>query len=133
MHETFFRVVRSAVTTIRAPLLPKYFRKLIVTAGPEQPRQEPVIFEFTDASARSVGIAGTFNDWCPSEQPMQSLGDGRWRCTSDMPAGSYEYRLVVDGAWMQDPGAHDSVPNPFGGRNSVLTVPEMPPPHAPAA
>jgi hypothetical protein len=29
---------------------------------------------------------------------------------------------VVDGQWMPDPRATESVANPFGGRNSVLHV-----------
>jgi hypothetical protein len=36
--------------------------------------------------------------------------------------GTYEYCLVVDGQWMPDPLAKETVPNPFGGRNSVLKV-----------
>ena len=36
--------------------------------------------------------------------------------------GVYEYCLVVDGEWMADPSTEESVPNPFGGRNSVLRV-----------
>ena len=36
--------------------------------------------------------------------------------------GTYEYCLVVDGQWMPDPSASETVPNPFGGRNSVLKV-----------
>ena len=45
-------------------------------------------------------------------------------------AWTYEYCLVVDGRWMPDPQARETVPNPFGGRNSVLKVaglPEAPP------
>ena len=30
--------------------------------------------------------------------------------------------LVVDGEWMPDPRARETVPNPFGGRNSLLKV-----------
>ena len=40
--------------------------------------------------------------------------------------GIYEYCLVVDGQWMPDPSATETVPNPFGGRNSVLTVASSP-------
>jgi hypothetical protein len=29
---------------------------------------------------------------------------------------------VVDGKYIPDPLAKESVPNPFGGRNSILTV-----------
>jgi hypothetical protein len=28
----------------------------------------------------------------------------------------------VDGQWICDPNASESVPNPFGGRNSILKV-----------
>jgi hypothetical protein len=40
--------------------------------------------------------------------------------------GTYEYCLVVDGQWMPDPLARETVPNPFGGRNSVLNVASLP-------
>ena len=30
--------------------------------------------------------------------------------------------VVVDGKWMPDPLAKETVPNPFGGRNSLLKV-----------
>jgi hypothetical protein len=39
-----------------------------------------------------------------------------------LPAGIYEYRLVVDGQWIADPLASETVPNPFGGRNSLRKV-----------
>jgi hypothetical protein len=39
---------------------------------------------------------------------------------------SYEYCLVVDGQWIPDPKAKETVGNPFGGRNSVLTVSPKP-------
>jgi hypothetical protein len=36
--------------------------------------------------------------------------------------GTYKYCLVVDGEWMPDPLARETVHNPYGGRNSVLRV-----------
>jgi 1,4-alpha-glucan branching enzyme len=90
------------------------------------PRVEPVRFEFTDPTANTVGIAGTFNDWHPEAKPMHAMGDGRWLKETVLPAGTYEYLLVVDGHWMPDPLAHESVPNPFGGHNSVLRVVSSP-------
>ena len=41
-------------------------------------------------------------------------------------SGTYEYCLVVDGQWRPDPLAKETVPNPFGGRNSVLKVASSP-------
>ena len=82
----------------------------------------PVRFEFTHPTAMTVCIAGTFNDWEPSSKPMHSSGVGNWWKETNLQPGNYEYCLVVDGQWIADPLAKDSVPNPFGGRNSVLTV-----------
>ena len=86
------------------------------------PQLEPVRFEFTHPTAGTVGIAGTFNNWQPAAKPMHPLGDGRWLKETVLPPGTYEYRLVVDGEWMADPQARETVPNPFGGRNSLLKV-----------
>ena len=87
-----------------------------------EPELVPVRFEFTHPTARSVCIAGTFNNWRPEAKPMHPTGNGHWLKESALPAGTYEYRLVVDGQWMPDPLAKETVPNPFGGRNSVLRV-----------
>jgi 1,4-alpha-glucan branching enzyme len=77
-------------------------------------------FEFTSSAAESVAIAGSFNDWQPNATPMIALGQGRWAKDLALPPGQYEYCLVVDGEWITDPLAKETVPNPFGGVNSVL-------------
>ena len=79
--------------------------------------------DYLNAQATSVFVAGTFNDWHPKVTEMLNVGNGRWAKELTLAPGGYEYRLVVDGQWMTDPACHDSAPNPFGGRNSVLTVP----------
>ena len=53
---------------------------------------------------------------------MHAVGDGHWLKETVLPPGTYEYCLVVDGQWMPDPLAGETVPNPFGGRNSILKV-----------
>ena len=81
-----------------------------------------VCFELTHPTAQAVSIAGSFNDWHPTASPMIALGEGRWRKELTLPPGRYEYRLVVDGQWVDDPAAKETVPNPFGGLNAVLEV-----------
>ena len=90
------------------------------------PQLEPVRFEFTHPTARTVCVAGTFNDWQATAKPLHPLGGGRWMKETALPAGTYEYCLVVDGEWMPDPRAQETVPNPFGGRNSLLKVASTP-------
>lgn len=81
-----------------------------------------VHLEFHDDKAKSVGIAGTFNDWNPESTPMVTSGSGQWSGQLTLSPGIYEYQYVVDGRWINDPQAVKSTPNPFGGRNSVLIV-----------
>jgi 1,4-alpha-glucan branching enzyme len=86
----------------------------------------PVRFEFTDPTATTVCIAGTFNQWRPEAKTLRSSGVGNWWKETALAPGTYEYCLVVDGQWMPDPLAKESVPNPFGGRNSILKVTSSP-------
>jgi 1,4-alpha-glucan branching enzyme len=95
-------------------------------AGSEGLQLEWVRFEFTHPTATTVCVAGTFNDWDAEAKPMHSVGDGRWLKETVLPPGTYEYRLVVDGQWIDDPLAKETVPNPFGGRNSILKVTSSP-------
>lgn len=82
----------------------------------------PVRFEFTNPTATTVCVAGTFNHWQPEAKTLHSSGGGNWWKETVLAPGSYEYCLVVDGKWIPDPLARESVPNPFGGRNSILHV-----------
>ena len=85
-----------------------------------------VRFEFTHPTALTVSIAGSFNHWQPEKKTLHSSGVGHWWKETSLAPGTYEYCLVVDGQWMPDPAASESVPNPFGGRNSILKVASSP-------
>jgi 1,4-alpha-glucan branching enzyme len=86
------------------------------------PQLMPVHFEFTHPTATNVCVAGCFNHWKPEAKTLHPAGGGRWLKETALPPGTYEYCFVVDGQWIPDPLAKDYVPNPFGGRNSILTV-----------
>jgi 1,4-alpha-glucan branching enzyme len=81
-----------------------------------------VRFEFTHPTAKNVCVAGSFNHWQPEAKTLHSSGKGNWWKETILAPGTYEYCFVVDGQWIPDPQARETVPNPFGGRNSVLTV-----------
>src|SRR5690349_15313478 len=98
------------------------------------PQLVPVHFELTHPTAHQVSVAGCFNHWEPKAKTLHPAGDGRWVKETALAPGTYEYCYVVDGEWLPDPLAEDHVPNPFGGRNSVLKVPSpegIRPPAAP--
>lgn len=88
----------------------------------KKPGQQPVRIEYLHPTATTISIAGTFNEWRPGATPMISIGEGRWLKELVLAPGVYEYRLVVDGEWMSDPRACCTVPNHFGGNNSLLKV-----------
>jgi 1,4-alpha-glucan branching enzyme len=81
-----------------------------------------VSFEYFNPTAREVLVAGTFNDWQPHITPMSKQRGGKWSTELLLKPGRYEYRLVVDGHWQDDPMAARFVANPFGGLNCVVEV-----------
>jgi len=92
----------------------------VKTAAPP-PR---VVLELVNPAAKQVFVAGSFNNWQPEQTPLMAAGNGRWAGDLKVRPGRHEYLFVVDGQWLPDPNAKESVENPFGGRNSVLTVAE---------
>jgi 1,4-alpha-glucan branching enzyme len=72
--------------------------------------------------AKTVCLAGTFNDWHPRVSEMLRTEDGLWLKDLSLPAGTYEYRFVVDGIRVTDPKCCDSVANPYGQQNSLIVV-----------
>ncbi len=85
----------------------------------------PARFEFEHTTAQSVCLAGSFNDWNPEATEMIPDRPGHWVKELFLPPGTYEYLFVVDGEWVEDPRAAESVPNPFSRNNSVLRVAEV--------
>jgi len=86
------------------------------------PPPNRVSIELVKPGASQVFIAGSFNEWKPDRTPLLHRGNGHWVGDLAVGAGRYEYLFVVDGQWLPDPNAKESVQNPFGGKNSVLVV-----------
>jgi len=69
-------------------------------------------------SAKSVFLAGNFNQWNPGELRMEKK-DNIWQISYVLAPGNYKYKFIVDGIWITDPG------NPFiegsgSTKNSLL-------------
>ncbi len=88
--------------------------------APEGAFPVDVSLDMPDAGA--VFIAGSFNAWSPDADAMAKNDDGIWVITLMLEPGQYEYKFVVDGTWMEDPANPDVISDPYGGKNSVLTV-----------
>ena len=94
----------------------------IVERFPALEKQE-VVLTFFAVEAKTVNVAGNFNDWHANATPMKNTGAGEWVVRLLLKSGQYEYRFVVDGEWSEDPRAAQRVANPHGGFNSILIVP----------
>lgn len=97
------------------------------TASPTEPRgaagTKPVAFEYFDPGARTVAVAGDFNQWSPSARPLRRDAGGRWSVSVKLPPGTYHYRFVVDGdRWVEDPLNNERAANDYGTFNSVRQV-----------
>ncbi|MGC8820622.1 MAG: glucodextranase DOMON-like domain-containing protein [Fervidobacterium sp.] len=82
-----------------------------------------VIFTFNYPQASSVHLAGTFNNWSTSANPMRKEGD-LWVTELELKPGTYQYKFVIDGGkvWKEDPDAPGYTDDGFGGKNGVFTL-----------
>ena len=71
----------------------------------------------------SVNLAGEFNSWSTSADPLKKSSDGTWTITKKLAPGRYAYKFVIDGGtWKTDPAAKESVDDGFGGKNGIIVV-----------
>ncbi|HEX8494855.1 MAG TPA: glycogen-binding domain-containing protein [Pyrinomonadaceae bacterium] len=73
------------------------------------------------ADAKTVALAGTFNNWNPSQTFFTKSGD-EWICKINLAPGKYQYKFVVDGNWILDPGNAATEDDGSGNKNSLLIV-----------
>jgi 1,4-alpha-glucan branching enzyme len=88
----------------------------------EKRSDKSIEFTLKMPQAKSACVAGTFNGWDSKKTPMQKDSSSGWKASVPLPSGRHEYRFVVDGQWMSDPNARESVKNQFGSTNSVVVV-----------
>ncbi len=81
-------------------------------------------FKISAPEAKSVYVAGSFNDWNTKALPWKRSRDGIWRVAVDLPTGRYEYKHFIDGAWAKDTPCAETVPNAFGTSNCAIVIPK---------
>lgn len=80
-----------------------------------------VKFEYPGSPDQQVSIAGTFSDWKPKKVTYGNRS-GSHVIRLFLAPGKYEYKFVVDGAWVTDPKNPDTIPNDQGTLNSIINV-----------
>ncbi len=85
--------------------------------------EKAVLFEIEDHPDCRVFVAGTFNNWDPTSDPLEyHTEDDVFRTTILLEAGTHEYKFVVDGEWLEDVNIPNWVLNDKGTHNSVICV-----------
>lgn len=81
-----------------------------------------VQFKLYAPNAKDVYLAGSFNRWSPIKKRLRKNEKGEWITRAVLAEGKYYYKFVVDGEWINDPGASGYEPNGLGTVNSVKIV-----------
>jgi 1,4-alpha-glucan branching enzyme len=100
------------------------------TPGLQRPSLAPAVtpegvrFSFLQADAKSVAIAGTFNEWSVSSHQLLRTGKTDvWMLTVPLSPGEHLFMFVIDGTrWITPPLADDFVDDGFGSKNGVVIV-----------
>ena len=96
--------------------------KVKPTRGALKQSSRRVSFKVKLDGAKEVVVTGGFTRWAKDELRLTKSPNGDWTGTIELSPGEYQYRLLVDGQWRDDPTAEARVPNEFGSTNCVLKV-----------
>ena len=83
-----------------------------------------VTFSVDAKEATSAAVIGDFNNWNVAQGEMVKLKTGTFKGLFEIPSDqSYEFKYLVDGAFINEPEADAQVWNDYAGaENSVLAV-----------
>lgn len=83
-----------------------------------------VTFSIDAKEANTAAVIGDFNNWNPAEGALSKLKTGTFKATFELPKdNSFEFKYLVDGAYLNDPEADSFAYNEFAGaENSVLAL-----------
>ncbi len=74
-----------------------------------------------NTEARRVILAGSFNSWDEREIEMNRVEDG-WELPIYLEDGTYLYKFIIDGNWINDSTNPRKVDDSNGGFNSVISI-----------
>ena len=83
-----------------------------------------VTFSVVAKEAKEVSVVGDFNNWSVIEGALSKLKNGTFKGVFDLNKdAAYEFKYVIDGAFVNEPEADSFKWNEFAGNeNSVLVV-----------
>ena len=83
-----------------------------------------VTFTVLAEEAKEVTVVGCFNEWDTKANPLKKLKNGTFKGAVSLDADrSYEFRYLVDGAFVNEAEADEQEWNDFAGaENSILKL-----------
>jgi 1,4-alpha-glucan branching enzyme len=82
-----------------------------------------VRFAMVRPEARSVALAGSFNQWSTASHPLARQDSrGLWSTVVPLPPGEHLFMYVVDGTEWVSPLADEYVDDGFGSKNGIVVV-----------
>lgn len=80
-----------------------------------------VAFVFESNEARTVALAGDFNNWSKDAAHL-ARENGLWKVTLSLKPGRYQYAFVVDGKKFVPDAKKPVVDDGFGNKNSIMDL-----------
>ena len=83
-----------------------------------------VTFSVSSKESTNVSVVGDFNNWNAKIGALEKLKNGTFKGLFEFPKdANYEFKYLVDGAFINEPEADSHVWNDFAAaENSVLSV-----------
>ncbi len=81
-----------------------------------------VTFVIYRPEAKNIQVAGSFNDWKEFTMYRNPKDPAMWGARYTLEPGTYTYKLVIDGVWMEDPENYTLIDDGIGNRNSSFTI-----------
>lgn len=76
-------------------------------------------FVWADGAENDVKLSGAWNGWMTIQ--MYHEGGGMWSVVTPVPAGTHEFKFVVDGAWRHST-RHPTVGNADETMNNIRVI-----------
>lgn len=122
----YFSLSREIITQEKASLnpnpQPNLKERMKEVLKEEIPKFTEIVFSLFAPEAKEVYVAGDFNNWKLDENSRMINRNGTWSRKIFLNLGSYHYRFVIDGKWVEDFNNPTRETNPYGELNSLLEI-----------
>jgi 1,4-alpha-glucan branching enzyme len=82
-----------------------------------------VRFAVQNPEARSIVLAGSFNEWSIGSHPLTQMNArGLWTIVVALPPGEHTFMYVVNGTDWVTPLAEEYADDGFGAKNGIVIV-----------